>query len=1176
MVDNFTIALRFNSENVPKTVRDINLINQELEQLEAQNKAVQLSASQLAGIYELTADDAIKVQEALSKASQENLDASQSARLLAEAYGLSADEVAQVEDAVAKVTEETENAKKAFEGFVTAGAAAISASVGVFLTQATEQFSEFEQFENILQNAFGDPADVQRSIDLVNEFADSAAQDLAATEESFAKLINRGINPTVTQLNQLADIATSQGKSIDQLVEAILDAQTGENERLKEFGIQADATGELLQLSFRGTTVEVEKTADAISDAIFGLGDLQGVAGAASSRVSTLEGRLVALSNESTRVSRTFGQLIAQGIEPLIIGATDLLAGFNELPAAVQNAVTASTAFVGALAAAVTAISAYNITNAKVIAQEAVKTAVLGKNTALQIANAVATQTATAAQSAYAVATGNATVAQQSQIAALVGGAAAFAAISGAIGAVALNVNSFLVITQEARDTEEAIDQLQFSIDLLQQTVAEPSDTSGFIAYQNAAAQAAENVQAIEDRLGGVERFLDRLRQTSLIFDTTAAEAATNRSIVKFGELFQQIGEIEDQAASAARALENGLTIQPGVVENTVAAIDQATAALERQEPATRDLVIARDLQIERLQAYRDRITATTEGVVELTDETDGLKDKLEELNDTLAIGQLGIDQAGTAAIAALEEQRAAGEVSAEEYQTALANIERAGFQGRINLAKEKLAELEDLEQAASDPDVIEQLQGEIAATQATIDQDRINTARLRVEEIERLEKAEADAAKESAKEKRDAAIAAAKEETGALKAEREEQERIAAQAFEAQQRQQTRTFDDAERRAEENFANQQRVEDQQFEEQQRSDKAAFEDGQRAAQEAFDNRQRSQQETFNDRQRAEERRFQDGINAARSEGNREFDALEAEVNNRIALAEADTREARDAIRDRIEAEEEAAEIRRDVEADVLRQRNSILSDADTDLSPLEQARADFEAGLQAQEAEFQAQQQAENAEFEDAQRLAKQEFEDGQRLAQAGFEEDQRLAQQAFEDGQRAAESEFQEAQRQLQQAFEDQQRQAEAAFKDQQRQLDEASATRIAGILSSARNVVGQSLRSGGVAEGGLVQVHADEFMIPPRGTRVVSQAESRRLISNYLTSGGSRSSVASAGVGTRTIERKLDKLIRTVEKRPRPKAQATINMSPESTQSDAIRTALDFQRQQFRSLGL
>lgn len=53
--------------------------------------------------------------------------------------------------------------------------------------------------------------------------------------QSYLSLVNRGMKPTEKQITALGDLASSQGKDFNQLTEALLDAQTGEFERLKEF-----------------------------------------------------------------------------------------------------------------------------------------------------------------------------------------------------------------------------------------------------------------------------------------------------------------------------------------------------------------------------------------------------------------------------------------------------------------------------------------------------------------------------------------------------------------------------------------------------------------------------------------------------------------------------------------------------------------------------------------------------------------------------------------------------------------------------------------------------------------------------------------------------------------------------------------------------------------------------
>ena len=92
---------------------------------------------------------------------------------------------------------------------------------------------------------------------MLQQLAADTPSSLQEWTEAYIKLVNRGVKPTSQELVNMGDLAASQGKSVDQLIEAILDAMTGENERLKEFGIKASKSGETTKFSFRGVTTEV-------------------------------------------------------------------------------------------------------------------------------------------------------------------------------------------------------------------------------------------------------------------------------------------------------------------------------------------------------------------------------------------------------------------------------------------------------------------------------------------------------------------------------------------------------------------------------------------------------------------------------------------------------------------------------------------------------------------------------------------------------------------------------------------------------------------------------------------------------------------------------------------------------------------------------------------------------
>jgi hypothetical protein len=135
-------------------------------------------------------------------------------------------------------------------------------------------------------------------------------------------------------MRQLGDLAASTGKEFIQLTEAIIDAQVGEFERLKEFGIRASKQGDQVSFTFKGITQEVEFSADAIQEYILSLGDLEGVAGSMEKISETLQGSISNLTDSwegllNVLGSRTEGVFfnIIDGIKNTIEG----LKAWNEL-----------------------------------------------------------------------------------------------------------------------------------------------------------------------------------------------------------------------------------------------------------------------------------------------------------------------------------------------------------------------------------------------------------------------------------------------------------------------------------------------------------------------------------------------------------------------------------------------------------------------------------------------------------------------------------------------------------------------------------------------------------------------------------------------------------------------------------------------------------------------------
>ena len=116
--------------------------------------------------------------------------------------------------------------------------------------------AEFEKYRTILETIEGSSEKARTSMDWVQDFAVKTPFELAQVTDAFVKLKAYGIEPQKGALEAAGNASAAMGKDVMQAVEALADAMTGENERLKEFGIKAEKAGD--QITY--TWVENGKT----------------------------------------------------------------------------------------------------------------------------------------------------------------------------------------------------------------------------------------------------------------------------------------------------------------------------------------------------------------------------------------------------------------------------------------------------------------------------------------------------------------------------------------------------------------------------------------------------------------------------------------------------------------------------------------------------------------------------------------------------------------------------------------------------------------------------------------------------------------------------------------------------------------------------------------------------
>jgi hypothetical protein len=244
-----------------------------------------------------------------------------------------------------KLTQQTETLKKSggqLAGIFQKAGVAMVAAFGVqqviaFGKKILEVSANFERMEAVLTNTLGSKGAAQAAMSEIVEFATKTPFQVAELTDSFVKLSNQGFIPTQEEMRKLGDLAASQGKGFDQLTEAIIDAQTGEFERLKEFGIRASKEGNNVTFAFKGVETQTQFTAEAMREYILSLGDVEGVSGGMAAISATLGGKFSNMEDAVMALQRSLGDELNPVMIQLIDAFIDVLDNIDVLAAPLQE-----------------------------------------------------------------------------------------------------------------------------------------------------------------------------------------------------------------------------------------------------------------------------------------------------------------------------------------------------------------------------------------------------------------------------------------------------------------------------------------------------------------------------------------------------------------------------------------------------------------------------------------------------------------------------------------------------------------------------------------------------------------------------------------------------------------------------------------------------------------------
>lgn len=139
---------------------------------------------------------------------------------------------------------------KAMRRVTVLGGAAASIGGAALGLPAIKEAAQFERYQVMLETIEGSADKAKQSMTWIQNFATKTPYQLDQVTEAYVKLRAYGMNPTNGLLRTLGDTSAGMSKDIMSAVEAIADAVTGENERLKEFGINANTKGNVVTYNY--------------------------------------------------------------------------------------------------------------------------------------------------------------------------------------------------------------------------------------------------------------------------------------------------------------------------------------------------------------------------------------------------------------------------------------------------------------------------------------------------------------------------------------------------------------------------------------------------------------------------------------------------------------------------------------------------------------------------------------------------------------------------------------------------------------------------------------------------------------------------------------------------------------------------------------------------------------
>lgn len=196
--------------------------------------------------------------------------------------------------------------------------------------------AKFEKLEAQLTTALGSNSAAQQAMQQIVQFASTTPFQVDELTQSFVQFANRGVKPTMAQMENLGDLSAALGKDFDLLTGAIIDAV--DPVRWRNLGIVVSREGDKMTGSFKGLEVTVDATTAGALEMAAAFGQLEGVAGGMARVSETLGGRISNLKDNIDLLYQAIGEAnkgplatFIQMLNTSISNITELVKGLREV-----------------------------------------------------------------------------------------------------------------------------------------------------------------------------------------------------------------------------------------------------------------------------------------------------------------------------------------------------------------------------------------------------------------------------------------------------------------------------------------------------------------------------------------------------------------------------------------------------------------------------------------------------------------------------------------------------------------------------------------------------------------------------------------------------------------------------------------------------------------------------